>query len=339
MNLTSKNVCLKSHPVGEPKASDFFITETEVPAPKNGEITIKNHFMSVDPYMRSRMSGIKTYIDPFELGEPMEGGAVGEIIESGHPEYKKGDWVVHMKGWREALTAPVDELRKVQLQKIDPGLIPPQSFLSVAGMTGLTAYAGLYKVAEFKPGETVLVSGAAGAVGSVVCQLAKADGAKVIAIAGGKDNCDWLREIGVDTAIDYKAEADLSKAIYKAVPEGVDIYFENVGGKVLEAALNNMKQFGRIPACGMISQYNNEKPEPGPSNLVLIVGKSLRIQGFIVSDYTKYALEYLSRLGPLMAEGKLVQAETVLEGIENAPEAFLRLVSGKKRGKMLVKLG
>ncbi len=338
MTLTSRNMCLKQYPKGMPTSGDFQMTTTDVKPAGSGEITVRNHWMSVDPYMRGRMTGIKTYIDPFALGQPMEGGAVGEIIQSGHPEFKKGDWVVTMLGWREVFTAPVDELKKMLLQKIDPGLIPPQAFLGLAGMPGLTAYAGLYKVAGYKSGETVLVSGAAGAVGSTVCQLAKADGATVVGLAGSDEKCKWLESRGVDVAINYKTCGNMTKALQKAAPGGFDVYFENVGGEMLEAALNTMKMFGRIAACGMISQYNNDTPVAGPNNLVMIVGKSLKIQGFIVSNYQKYALEYFAKLGPLMAEGKLVQHETVLDGIENAGEAFLRLFSGDKQGKMLVKL-
>ena len=342
MTLTSKNICMSSYPKGMPTADNFMMTKTDVAPAVDGEITVKNHWMSVDPYMRGRMSGIKTYIDPFQIGEPMEGGAVGEIIHSGHPDYKVGDWVMTMLGWREVFTAPVDALKNVMLQKIDPALIPPQAFLGVAGMPGLTAYAGLYKVAEFQPGETVLVSGAAGAVGSTVCQLAAADGAKVVGIAGTDEKCKWLESHGCDVAVNYKTCGNITKALQNALKtvgsKGFDVYFENVGGEILEGALNTMNMFGRIAACGMISQYNNDKPVPGPSNLVMIVGKSLKIQGFIVFNYQKHALEYLGKLSPLMASGQLVQQETVEHGIENAGTAFLRLFSGDKQGKMLVKL-
>jgi len=288
------------------------------------------------------MSGVKTYIDPFQIGEPMEGGAVGEIIHSGDSNYKAGEFVMTMLGWREVFTASVDELKKTMLQKVDPNLLPLQAYLGVGGMPGLTAYAGLYKVADLQPGETVLVSGAAGAVGSTVCQLAKADGAKVIGLAGTDEKCKWLESHGADVAINYKTCGNITTALQKALKtvgsRGFDVYFENVGGAMLEGALNTMNMFGRIAACGMISQYNNAKPVPGPDNLVMIVGKSLKIQGFIVSNYSKYALEYFAKLGPLMASGKLVQQETVEHGIENAGTAFLRLFSGDKQGKMLVKL-
>lgn len=250
-----------------------------------GEITVRNSWMSVDPYMRGRMTGIKTYADPFILGEVMTGGAVGEITHSGHPEFSVGDQVVHMNGWREAFTDNVDAMKAMGLRRIDTSIIPAQAYLGIAGMPGLTTYAGLYKVGEFKSGNTVLVSGAAGAVGSVVCQLAKADGGTVIGLAGSDEKCAWLESHGVDSALNYKNTDNLSKSITKAAPSGIDVYFENVGGATLEAAIDNMNMFGRIAACGMISQYNNEAPEPGPSNLIKIVGKSLQIQGFIVTNY------------------------------------------------------
>ena len=338
MDLTSTNICLTEYPKGLPTSKTFQMTTTDVAVAGDGEITVKNHWMSVDPYMRGRMTGITTYIAPFQIGEPLEGGAVGEVIHSGHKDFKIGDWVMTMNGWRSMFTANVDKLRKVMCQKIDPSMLPAQAYLGVAGMPGLTAYAGLYKVAEFQPGETVLVSGAAGAVGSTVCQLAKADGATVIGIAGTDAKCKWLEAHGCDSAINYKTTENMTKAIKKTAPGGIDVYFENVGGAMLEAALNNMKMFGRMAVCGMISAYNDEVPVPGPSNLVMIIGKSLKIQGFIVSNYSEHALEYFAKLGPLMASGKLVQQETVLEGLEHAPEAFLRLFSGNKQGKMLVKI-
>jgi len=342
MTLKSKNICMSSYPKGMPTADNFTMTTTDVPPAADGEITVKNHWMSVDPYMRGRMSGVKTYIDPFQIGQPMEGGAVGEIIHSGDSNYKVGEFVMTMLGWREVFTANVDELKKTMLQKVDPNLLPAQAYLGVGGMPGLTAYAGLYKVADLQPGETVLVSGAAGAVGSTVCQLAKADGAKVVGLAGSDEKCKWLESHGCDVAINYKTCGNITAALQKALKtvgsRGFDVYFENVGGAMLEGALNTMNMFGRIAACGMISQYNNAKPVPGPDNLVMIVGKSLKIQGFIVSNYSKYALEYFAKLGPLMASGKLVQQDTVEHGIENAGTAFLRLFSGDKQGKMLVKL-
>jgi NADPH-dependent curcumin reductase CurA len=321
-----------------PTQQNFEMITAEVSPAGDGEVTIRNTWMSVDPYMRGRMTGIKTYADPFVVGEVMTGGAVGEVIHSGHPDFAVGDQVTHMLGWREVFTDSVEALKLMGLRKIDTSQIPAQAYLGIAGMPGLTAYAGLYKVGEFKSGDTVLVSGAAGAVGSVVCQLAKADGATVIGLAGSDEKCKWLESHGVDSAINYKTTDNLSKSIAKSAPDGIDVYFENVGGAALEAAIDNMKMFGRIAACGMISQYNNENPEPGPSNLVQIVGKSLKVQGFIVVNYQDCVVEYITKLGQLMASGKLASQETVEHGIENAGTAFLRLFSGDKQGKMLVKL-
>lgn len=340
--LTSKNMCLASIPKGMPTPDNFKMVEVEVPAPKDGEVTVRNLWMSVDPYMRGRMTGVKTYADPYVVGEAMTGGAVGEIVESAHPDFKKGDHVLSMLGWREAFTAKVDDLVPTGFRKVDTNMIPAQAYLGVAGMPGLTAYAGLYDVAKFQPGETVLVSGAAGAVGSTVCQLAKADGAKVIALAGTDEKCAWLESRGVDSAINYKTapktHGSLTKAIAQAAPGGIDVYFENVGGDMFEAALNVMKPFGRIAVCGMIAQYNDATPQPGPSNLTMIIGKSLKIQGFIVMQHVHCQKDYIAKLGPLMASGKLVQQETIVEGIEQSVPAFLRLFDGNKQGKMLVKL-
>ena len=338
MSLTSRNINLKSIPVGTPTLDNFEMVKVDVKPAGDGEITVRNTWMSVDPYMRGRMTGIKTYADPFVVGEVMTGGAIGEVIHSGHPDFAVGDQVVHMNGWREVFTGNVDAMKTMALRKIDASTIPPQAYLGIAGMPGLTAYAGLYKVGEFEPGNTVLVSGAAGAVGSVVCQLAKADGGTVIGLAGSNEKCKWLESHGVDSAINYKTTENLSKSIAKSAPGGIDVYFENVGGAALEAAIDNMNMFGRIAACGMISQYNNASPEPGPTNLVNIVGKSLKMQGFIVTNYQQFAMEYIGKLGQLMSEGKIKNEETIEHGIENAGTAFLRLFSGDKQGKMLVKL-
>jgi len=336
--MIATEIHLAKIPVGLPTMDDFATVETQVSAPKDGEVQIKNLFMSVDPYMRGRMTGIKTYADPYQVGEVMTGGAVGEVVQSAHPDFAVGDHVLSMRGWRTGFTASVDAMRPEGFRKIDTTLIPASAYLGVAGMPGMTAYAGLYEVAGFKPGETVLVSGAAGAAGSVVCQLAKADGAFVVGLAGSDSKCKWLESRGVDAAINYKTAGNLTKAIAKAAPQGIDVYFENVGGDMLEAALNTLNQWGRIAACGMISAYNDATPQPGPSNLTQIIGKSLNIKGFIVIDHMQSLPNYIQKLGPLMASGQVVQQETVLDGIENAPAAFLKLFSGEKQGKMLVKL-
>lgn len=342
MTYNSKTWTLAAIPQGMPKPSDFKIISEDMPAPQAGEVRVKNLWLSVDPYMRGRMTGVKSYADPYKIGEPMSGGAVGEIIDSGHPDFKSGDIVASGMGWREGFTAAVTDMTEMGFRKIDTAQIPAQAYLGVAGMPGLTAYAGLYDVAKFKAGETVLVSGAAGAVGSTVCQLAAATGSTVIALAGTDEKCAWLESRGVTKAINYKTapktHGSVTKAILDAAPKGIDIYFENVGGAMLEAALNTLNPFGRIAACGMISQYNDATPQPGPSNLTMIVGKSLKIQGFIVLQHQHCLPDYIATLGPLMASGKLVQQETVSHGIDSVPEAFLRLFSGEKSGKMLTKL-
>jgi len=337
-----KTWTLKSYPAGMPSAENFEMITQTLAAPGDGEVQVKNNWLSVDPYMRGRMTGVKSYADPYIAGEPMTGGAVGEVMASGHADYKPGDMVASAMGWREGFTASVKELSVMGFRKIDTAMIPAKAYLGVAGMPGLTAYAGLYDVAKFQPGETVLVSGGAGAVGSTVTQLAAADGSKVIALAGTDEKCQWLESHGAHKAINYKTapktHGSLTKAILSAAPDGIDVYFENVGGDMLEAAINVLKPFGRIAACGMISQYNNEIPAPGPSNLVQIVGKSLKIQGFIVLQHQHCLPDYIAKLGPLMAGGKLVQQDTVANGIEAAPQAFLNLFTGNKSGKMLIKL-
>jgi NADPH-dependent curcumin reductase CurA len=336
--MKATEIHLTEYPQGLPTQDSFKVVETDVPSPKDGEITVGNSYMSVDPYMRGRMRDVKSYVPPFQLGEVMTGGAVGEVTASAHPDYKIGDHVTSMRGWRTAFTASVAEMIPEGLRKIDISMIPIQAYLGVAGMPGLTAYAGLYDVAKFKAGDTVLVSGAAGAVGSVVCQLAKAEGAYVVGIAGSDSKADWLKSRGVDAVVNYKTTKNLTKSLIKAAPKGIDVYFENVGGAVLEAAINVMNPFGRIAVCGMIANYNDTTPQPGPNNLMQIIGKSLKIQGFIVSQHAHLVPDYIAKLGPLMALGKLVPQETILDGIETAPEAFLRLFSGDKQGKMLVKL-
>lgn len=334
----STDIQLAEYPEGLPTERTFKFVESDVPAPKDGEITVRNHYMSVDPYMRGRMRNVKSYVPPFQIGEAMTGGAVGEVTESAHPDYEVGDHVLSMRGWRTAFTAPVEQMIPEGLRKIDTSIIPIQAYLGVAGMPGLTAYAGLYDVAKFKAGDTVLVSGAAGAVGSTVCQLAKAEGSYVVGIAGSDSKAEWLKSRGVDAVVNYKTSKNLTKSLMEAAPQGIDVYFENVGGDILEAAINVMNPFGRMAVCGMIANYNDKTPKPGPKNLIQIVGKSLKIQGFIVSQHAHLAPEYIGKLGALMSSGKLVSQETILDGIENAPAAFLRLFDGNKQGKMLVKL-
>ncbi|WP_372786556.1 NADP-dependent oxidoreductase [Phenylobacterium sp.] len=331
---TVREIRLKSRPSGLPTAGNFEMASVELPAPAAGEVQVKNLWMTVDPYMRGRMNDVKSYAPPFQLGKALDGGAIGEVTVSNDPALKAGDLVQSGFGWREGFNAPA-----AALQKLDPRGLPVSAFLGAAGMPGLTAYAGLLKIAALKDGDVVFVSGAAGAVGSMVCQIAKARGHVVIGSAGGADKVAYLKEIGVDHVIDYKAETDLNAALAAAAPGGIDVYFDNVGGDHLEAALNNAKLFARFAICGMISIYNATKPEPGPSNLAQLIGRNIRMEGFIVSHHFGMMPQYIADLSKWVAEGKVTWKETVFEGIEKAPDAFIGLFKGENLGKMLVKLG
>ncbi|WP_300527891.1 NADP-dependent oxidoreductase [Maricaulis sp.] len=331
--MKSREVHLNAYLQGPPKAENYSVVEAELPAPKEGEVVVKNLYISVDPYMRGRMSGVRTYIDPFQIGAVMEGGAVGEVVESKFDGLKPGDHVMSMLGWREGYTAPGEGL-----MKIDTSILPPQAYLGIAGLTGLTAYVGIKRIIGLKEGETLWMSAGAGAVGSAGIQFAKAMGAKVIATAGGQEKCDYVKSIGADAAIDYKATDDLTAAIHEAAPDGIDGYFENVGGAHFTAALENLKPFGRIAACGMIQRYNDTAQAQITDNLVYMVGKSLKIEGFIVSNHLDIQPEFVKDLTEWMMAGKIQPAETVVEGIESAPGAFAGLFEGKNTGKMLVKI-
>jgi NADPH-dependent curcumin reductase CurA len=330
---TSREIRLKSRPVGEPTAANFELATVTLPDPAPGEVQVRNSWMTVDPYMRGRMNDVRSYVPPFQIGEALQGGAVGEVIASNDPAFKAGDAVQSFFGWREAFNAPA-----AIVQKLDTHGLPPQAFLGVAGMPGLTAYVGLLKIAALKDGDVVFVSAAAGAVGQVVCQIAKLKGHTVIGSAGGADKAAWLKEIGVDHVIDYKAEPDLTAALLRAAPDGIDVYFENVGGAHMEAALMAAKPFGRFALCGMISQYNATDLGPGVRGLIMAVGKQLRLEGFIVSSHTDMQADFIRDMSAWIASGKIKWRETVEDGVENAPTAFLKLFKGENLGKMLVKL-
>jgi len=330
---TVREIRLKSRPTGLPTHDNFEVATVELPAPGPGQAQVKNLWMTVDPYMRGRMNDVQSYTPPFQLGEALQGGAIGEVVQSNDPSLKPGDLVNSFLGWREGFNAPAQAL-----QKLDPKGLPPQAFLGAAGMPGLTAYAGLLKVAELKDGDIVFVSGAAGAVGSMVVQIAKAKGHTVIGSAGGAEKVAFLKEIGCDAAIDYKATRDLNAALAQAAPDGIDVYFDNVGGEHLEAALNSARQFARFAICGMISIYNATKPEPGPSNLAQLIGKNIRMEGFIVSHHFGMMPQFIADLSQWVKDGKVTWRETVFEGLDNAPDAFIGLFSGQNLGKMLVKL-
>jgi hypothetical protein len=335
-----KAVYLNSYPNGLPESSLFRLGEHEAPAPKDGEVQLRAVWMSVDPYMRGRMRpDIKSYIPPFSLDAPLDGGMVGEVIESKHPNFSLGDYAVGFQGgWREYAT-----VAGAGLQKADPGIAPLSAYLGVLGMPGFTAWAGLTQIIKPKPGETVFVSGAAGAVGSLVCQLAKIKGCRVVASAGSPEKCDWLeKEGGADVALNYREyrnAGQLTKALAEAAPKGVDGYFENVGGMHLEAALNCIALGGRIALCGMISMYNSTAPEPGPSNLVNMIGRGVMAQGFIISNYLPLAPQFAFEVAPLLAQGKIKFRESVYEGLDKAPEAFIGLFKGENFGKAVVRVG
>ena len=332
---TAQQVHLKSRPAGMPTHDNFALVTIELPQPVAGEVLVKNLYMSVDPYMRGRMREDAVYAQAYAVDEVMYGGAIGEVIESKDPSLTAGDIVLNQKAWQNRFVAPANTL--VKLEPFDRAQL--SLYMCTLGMPGLTSYVGLFKFGEPKAGDTVFVSAASGAVGANVCQIAKLKGCRVIGSCGSDDKAQWLKdECGVDEVINYKTCGDLSAALAAVAPEGIDVYFENVGGDHLQAAINSMNPYGRIAACGMISGYNAANPEPGPNNLMLIVGKKIRITGFIVSDHVDMRDAFLSEMIPWIQAGKIKSHETVVEGIDHAVDAFLGLFSGNNFGKMVVKL-
>ncbi|OQO90925.1 NADP-dependent oxidoreductase [Saccharomonospora piscinae] len=332
--MTATEVRLASRPEGAPSADNFDIVDVEVPSPGPGRVLVRNTWLSVDPYMRGRMSTAKSYVAPFEVGAVMDGGAIGEVIESHADGVEVGDVLLHGLGWRTHAV-----LNPAHAVKLDPEAAPVQAHLSVLGMPGLTAYAGLFDVAGMREGDTVFVSGAAGAVGSLVGQLAKLRGAKrVIGSAGSAEKVRWLRDdLGFDAAFNYKDEP-VRDQLREAAPDGVDVYFDNVGGEHLEAAIAALNLHGRIAVCGMISQYNATEPTPAPRNLAQIIAKRFTMRGFLVADHEHLRPAFLDEVAPLVRDGRLVYSETVVDGIRQAPQAFLDLLAGGNTGKMLVRL-
>jgi len=326
---------LKSRPDGMPTPANFELVETPGPTAGAGQVLVRNSYMSVDPYMRGRMVDRVSYSPPFQIGETLTGGAVGQVVASNNPGFKAGDFVSNFSGWREWFVSSGGDL-----QKVDPSIVPIQTYLGTFGMPGLTAYAGLLRVGELKEGERVFVSAASGAVGAVVCQIAKNKGCYVVGSAGSDAKCDWLvKEARVDRAINYKTCGDLDSAVRAAFPQGIDVYFENVGGAHLVAALSNMRPNGRIPVCGMIEQYNATSLPPGPGNIIAVIPLRLTIKGFIVSDYGDMMPDFMRDMGAWAKAGKLKWAETIVDGIGNAPKAFIGLFKGDNMGKMLVRVG
>ena len=335
---TNRQIHLVSRPTGEAVASNFQLVTADTPALQDGQVLVRHHFLSLDPYMRGRMNDAKSYAAPQPLGQTMGGGTVGEVVESKNPRFKVGDPVVGMGGWQEY--SVVDANQPGALRKVDTTHIPLSAYLGAVGMPGVTAWYGLVKIIAPQAGQTMVVSAATGAVGSAFAALSKARGCRTVGIAGGTDKCQYaVNELGFDACIDYKLHAtaeSLSKALKDACPDGIDGYFENVGGLVLDAVLPRMNAFGRIALCGMIAGYDGQ---PLPlSHPALILTQRLKVQGFIVSEHMEVWPEALTELGTLVATGKLHPRESIAQGIAAAPEAFLGLLKGKNFGKQLVKL-
>ncbi|MDQ1145701.1 NADPH-dependent curcumin reductase CurA [Bacillus sp. SORGH_AS 510] len=330
----NRKILLASRPKGMPDASNFELIECEIPEISEGEVLIRTHYLSVDPYMRGRMSDAKSYAKPYEVGEPFIGGMVGEIVVSKNPRFQEGQFVEGRLEWAEYNVSDGSTIRKV-----NPELAPITTALHVLGMPGLTAYFGLMFIGQPKEGETVVVSGASGAVGTIVGQIAKLNGCRVVGIAGADDKCKFLKEeLGFDAAINYKTEENLRKALKEACPSGVDVYFDNVGGRVSDAVMTLINFQSRTAICGQISQYNLEKPEIGPRVAGQLLTTSSLMKGFIVSDYADHNREGLIQLSQWVKEGKIQYRENIVEGFENTVEAFLGLFRGDNIGKQLVKV-
>jgi NADPH-dependent curcumin reductase CurA len=333
---THREIHLASRPEGWPTPENFRLVEAPVPEPADGEVLVRNLVMSVDPYMRGRMRDVESYVPPFALDAPLEGGAVGEVVESRSPDLAPGDLVLHGLGWRDYAVGPARSFRR-----LDAGLdVPPSAFLGVLGMPGFTAWVGLHEIAKMREGDAVFVSGAAGAVGSIAGQIARLRGAsRVVGSAGSPEKVAYLVEdLGFDAAFDYHS-APVADQLAAAAPDGIDVYFDNVGGEHLEAAIGAFRTFGRAALCGAISQYNAEEPEPGPRNLWFAISKRLTLRGFIVGDHSTLMPEFLAEMSGWLAEGKVRFSETVVEGLENAPDAFIGLLRGQNTGKMVVRVG
>ena len=331
----SREIRLKNRPVGLPAESDFELAEVTIPEVRTSEILVQNIYMSVDPYMRGRMVDRKSYLPPFQLNQPLEGSCVGRVVESKNEQFQVGDFVLGRLGWRENFISDGKGILK-----IDPKVAPIQAFLGTLGMPGLTAYVGLLDIGKPKAGETVFVSAAAGAVGSVVCQIAKLKGCYVVGSAGSDAKVSWLlEEAGVDAAYNYKKVENVITEVGKNCPKGIDVYYENVGGIHLQAALAHMNKFGRIVMCGTIATYNATQPVAGPTNLSNVTTKQLTLQGFIVGDHQNKLQQFYADMGKWIAEGKIKWKETIVEGLENAPRAFIGLFKGENLGKMIVKIG
>ena len=331
--MQNKEIRLASRPAGVPSLENFQFVDTEVPQPSDGEVLVRLRYISVDPYLRGRMREGKSYVEPFEVGQVIKSAAVGDVIESRSPNFQPGDVVTGMFGWRLHDVAKAETVMKVV-----PG-VSPTSALGVLGGTGLTAYFGLLEIGQPKEGETVVVSGAAGAVGIVVCQIAKLKGCRVVGIAGSDEKNEYLRrELDVDATINYKTTENMFAALKEACPNGVDIYFDNVGGDVSDALMPLINDFARIVVCGQISMYNSDKPNLGPRPQPFLLIHKATMRGFIITQYANRFAEGIGQLAQWFMSGKLKHAESIVEGFENTPRAFIGLFSGENLGKQIVKI-
>lgn len=329
-----KTIVLKSRPEGTPTLENFEFIEVDKPQPKDGEVLLKTKYVSVDPYLRGRMRDEKSYIEPFKLNEPVSSAIVAEVVETKHKEFEKGDFLTGMLEWKEFQTSDAKNLRKV-----DGSKVPLSAYLGVLGMTGLTAYFGLMDIGNPQEGETLLVSGAAGAVGSIVGQIGKIKGLKVVGIAGSDEKINLIQEkFNFDEGINYSKTDDMTASIKELAPDGVDVYFDNVGSYTLDAAMNNINRFGRVINCGAISLYNETEKPTGPRLETTIVKKSIKMQGFIVRNYESRFKEGIQRLSQWLASGELTHEETIVDGFDQIPKAFIDLFDGKNTGKMVVKI-
>lgn len=330
----NKVILLNSRPEGKPTLDDFKFVEEDRPTAADGQVLLKTRYVSVDPYLRGRMTDAKSYVPPFELNKPVQSAIVAEVVESKNGSFNRGDFVTGLLDWKEFQVS-----HGKGLNKVDPDAADLSAYLGILGMTGLTAYFGLTEIGRPQAGETLVVSGAAGAVGSVAGQIGKILGCKVIGIAGSDDKIEQLKsKFGFDAGVNYKTTKDIKQAIADAAPEGVDIYFDNVGGEVSDAVLANINNFGRVPLCGAISSYNDTEVAVGPRVQPVMVKNSVLMQGFIVSNYASRFPKGIEQLTRWLQEGKLTYSETIVEGFDQIPQAFIDLFDGKNNGKMIVKV-
>ncbi|AWN39314.1 NADP-dependent oxidoreductase [Methylobacterium durans] len=335
MATVNRRIVLASRPHGEPTPAHFRMEEGRMPSPRDGEILLRTRWLSLDPYMRGRMSAAKSYAEPVAIGAVMVGEVVAEVASSNNPDFAVGDLVTAFSGWQDYALSSGRGLRRV-----DPHLAPPTTALGILGMPGMTAYTGLLTIGDPKPGETVVVAAAAGPVGSLVGQIAKLKGARAVGVAGGPEKCAFLRQaLGFDAAIDHRSD-DLADALAAACPDGIDVYFENVGGAVFDAVLPLLNNFARVPVCGLVSGYNATELPPGPDRSPMlmraILTRRLRLKGFIVSDFADQARDFARDVGGWLREGRVRYREDIVEGLEQAPEAFIGLLKGHNFGKLII---